>query len=482
MAGNIAFTLAIAYYLLVIGIAVGVILDNRSPAKTLAYLLVLLFMPVIGLVVYYMFGQNLRKQKLFSRKGLMDHATVRQWQRNGIAAFQSNADEAKQFLGEKFKVASLLLKSEQSIVTAKNEVELLFEGQKIFPRLFDDMRAAKHHLHIEFYIVDDDIIGQEFKAILIEKARQGVEVRLCYDDVGCRNLPNHYLRELQKAGVEVYPFMRVFWPYLTSKVNFRNHRKIVVIDGEVAYLGGINIADRYTNQNPNMRFWRDTHMRVYGEAVKYLQVQFLLNWKFVSKKSLDVNKRYFPEVLATETHRLQIVASGPDSDWPSIMHAILMAIGTAEKYVYITTPYFIPNDEVLTALQTAALSGIDVQLLIPKKGDSWITQSASMSYIKQLLEAGVRVYLYKKGFVHSKTMVVDDVIASVGTTNMDNRSFELNFEINAFCYDSGLATQLRQQFEQDKRDSEEASLKRWDRRRRMKRVTESFARMFAPLL
>ena len=482
MAGNIALTLAIAYYLLVIGIAVGVILDNRSPAKTLAYLLVLLFMPVIGLVVYYMFGQNLRKQKLFSRKGLMDHTTVLQWQRKGIAAFNSNVDDVKQFLGEKLKVVNLLLKSERSIVAAKNQVELLFDGQNIFPKLFADMRAAKHHLHIEFYIVDDDVVGREFKTLLIEKAREGVEVRFCYDDVGCRNLPNRFLRELKNAGVEVYPFMRVFWPYLTSKVNFRNHRKIVVIDGEIGYLGGINIADRYTNQNPKMRYWRDTHMRIYGEAVKYLQVQFLLNWKFVSKKSLDVNKRYFPDILASETHRMQIVASGPDSDWPTIMHAILMAITTAEKYVYISTPYFIPNDEVLTALQTAAMSGIEVQLLIPKHGDSWITQSASMSYIKQLLEAGVRVYLYKKGFVHSKTMVVDDVIASVGTTNMDNRSFELNFEINAFCYDAGLAMQLRKQFEQDKLDSEEASLKRWDKRRRMKRVTESFARMFAPLL
>jgi cardiolipin synthase len=482
MAVHILLTLALAYYLLVIGIAVGVILDNRSPAKTLAYLLVLLFVPVIGLVVYYMFGQNLRKQKLFSRKAMLDNATVKQWQSQGFAAFKTDLAEVQQLLGEKIKVVNLLQKAEHSVVTQKNEVEVLFDGQHIFPRLFADMRAAKHHLHIEFYIIDDDVVGREFKEILIQKATAGVQVRLCYDDVGSRKLPNRYLRELKQAGVEVYPFMRVFWPYLTSRVNFRNHRKIVVIDGAIGYFGGINIADRYTNANPNLRYWRDTHMRVAGEAVKYLQMQFLLNWKFVAKHQLPISKKYFPESVATETHRMQIVSSGPDSDWPSIMHAILMAISTAERYVYITTPYFIPNDEILTALQTAAMAGIDVQVLMPKRGDGIIVHAAGMSYVRQLLEAGVQVYWYKKGFVHSKTIVVDDAIASVGTTNMDNRSFELNFELNAFIYDAAIARQLKAKFIDDKTVSDQASLKRWEKRRRTKRITESFARMFAPLL
>jgi cardiolipin synthase len=358
----------------------------------------------------------------------------------------------------------------------------LVDGQNIFPRLFDDMRKAKHHLHVEFYIVDDDDIGNEFKQILIEKAQEGVQVRFCYDDVGSRKLPLRFINELKAAGVEVYPFMRVFFPYLTSKVNFRNHRKIVVIDGVTGYFGGINIADRYTNRKPELKYWRDTHLRLHGEAVKYLQMQFMLNWKFVSKNSLPVNEMYFPPITIEESHMMQITSSGPDTDWPSIMQAILMCISTAENYIYISTPYFIPNDEVMTALQTAALSGIDVQLMIPKNGDSVITQAASMSYVKHLLEAGVKVYMYKKGFLHAKTMVVDDIIASVGTTNMDNRSFDLNFEINAFCYDEGLAKQLKDQFELDKAESELMSQSRWDKRRRTKRITESMARMFAPLL
>ena len=482
MTAFITTLILVSYYLLVIGIAFGVILDNRNPAKTLAYLLVLLFVPVIGLVVYYMFGQNLRKQKLFSRKGIQDNAYVKQWEQKRIAAFQDTEEVAKRFLGEKIKVVNLLVNSERSVVTLRNQVEILFDGQNIFPRLFEDINKAKQHIHIEFYIIDDDVIGNELKALLIKKAKEGLEVRVCYDDVGSRKLPDRYINELKNAGVEVFPFMPVFWPYLTSKVNFRNHRKIVVIDGEIGYFGGINIADRYTNKNPNMRYWRDTHLRINGDAVKYLQMQFMLNWKFVSGTVLPISETYYPELKVTDYHMMQVVSSGPDSDWPSIMQAILMVINTAEDYIYITTPYFIPNDEVLTALQTAALSGVDVQLLIPAKGDSVIVQAASMSYLRQLLEAGVKVYMYNTGFLHSKTLVVDDIIASVGTTNMDNRSFDLNFEINAFCYDEELARQLREHFELDRAESSEMNLSRWKRRRRTKRITESFARMFAPLL
>lgn len=474
--------LFIGYYLLVLGIVFGVILDNRNPAKTFAYLLVLLFLPVIGLVVYYMFGQNLRKQKLFSRKGLIDNIYVKEWQEKQMLALKDVVQEARPLLREKIKIVNLLVASEASMVTLRNETSILFDGEHIFPRLFDDIRRAKHHVHIEFYILEDDNLGNAFKQILIEKAQEGIEVRLCYDDVGSRSLPKKFVDQLRSAGVEVYAFMPVFWPYLTSKVNFRNHRKIVVIDGEIGYFGGVNIADRYANAQAHLPYWRDTHLRIYGEAVKYVQMQFMLNWKFVSGMVLPIDETYYPEVAPKEQHMMQVVASGPDSDWPAIMQAILMAINTAESYIYITTPYFIPNEEILTALQTAALGGVDVQLLIPAKGDSVVVQAATMSYVKQLLAAGVQVFMYTKGFLHAKTMVVDDLIASVGTTNMDNRSFELNFEINAFCYDKELSLVLRHQFEKDRTTSSKISLARWERRRFIKRITESLARMFAPLL
>lgn len=482
MLNSVLILAIVVYYFLVIGIAVGVILDNRNPAKTFAYLLVLLFVPVIGLVVYYIFGQNLRKQKLFSRKGLLDNKYVREWQQQGRVAFKDAKTDAAGFLGEKIKVVNLLMQTEKSLVTTQNQVDILFDGQNIFPKLFEDIEKARHHVHIEFYIIDNDIVGNKFKDLLIKKAREGVKVRLCYDDVGSRKLPRSFLAQLKAAGVAVFPFMPVVWPYLTSKVNYRNHRKIVIIDGEIGYFGGINIADRYTNQISQMRYWRDTHMRIYGEAVKYLQMQFILNWKFVSGELLQIDVAYFPQNQVADKHMMQVVANGPDSDWPAIMQAILMSINTAKRYVYITTPYFIPNEQVLTALQTAALGGVDVQLMIPAKGDSKIVQAATMSYIKQLLEAGVRVFNYQKGFLHAKTMVVDDAIASVGTTNMDIRSFELNFELNAFCYDVALSVQMREKFVADRTHCTEMNLTRWEKRTRTKRVTESFARMFAPLL
>jgi len=482
MLNNLYIILIIGYYVLVLGVAVGVILDNRNPAKTLAYLLVLLFVPVVGLVVYVLFGQNIRKQKLFSRKGLADIERIQQWEEKRMSAFEDTVELAKRFLHEKIKVVNILVKNDRAVITLQNELEVFHECSEIFDRMFADIRAAKHHLHVEFYIIDNDKIGNEFKDLLIEKAKDGVEVRFCFDDVGSRKLPQKFINELKAAGVEVYTFMPVFFPYLTGKANFRNHRKIVVVDGAVGYLGGINIADRYTNRIPQHKYWRDTQLRIYGDAVKTLQQQFMLNWNFVSGKQLLINELYFPEIHANQNHLVQIAAAGPDSDWPTILQGMLMAINTAEEYVYITTPYFIPSEEVVIALQTAALSGVDVQVLIPKHGDSTLTQAASMSYIKQMLEAGIKVFRYNKGFIHAKTIVVDDVLSTIGTTNMDNRSFNLNFEINAFCYDKEIAIGLRKQFLTDKTTSEELMLERWEKRPRIKRVTESLARMFAPLL
>jgi cardiolipin synthase len=475
-------TIAIAYYLLVFTVALGVVTDNRNPAKTLAYLLALILLPIIGLVVYVLFGQNLRKRKLFSRRSISNNAQIKAWEEGRMNQFQDSMEEAKAMLHEKVKVVNLLLSGDRAVVTQNNELEVMHECGEIFPRMFEDMRQARHHLHIEFYIVDDDEVGNEFKQILIDKSREGVEVRMIVDDVGSRKLPRRFFRELRSAGVEVHVSLPVFFPYLTGKANFRNHRKIVVIDGKTGYLGGINIADRYTNRNKALRYWRDTQLRIAGEAVKSLQIHFMQMWKFSSGKTLPINTLYFPEVKVSENHLMQITASGPDDDWPSIMQAMLMAINTAEDYIYITTPYFIPNDEIVTALQIAALGGVDVQVLVPKKGDSPLTQAASMGYIRQMLEAGVKVHRYTKGFIHAKTIVIDDTVSTIGTTNMDNRSFNLNFEINAFVYDRSVAAGLREQFRLDCQHSEQITLKRWKKRGKLKKLTESFARIFAPLL
>jgi len=479
---QVIFTIAVLYYLLVFALAIGVITDNKNPAKTLAYLLALILVPVVGLLVYVLFGQNIRKQKLFSRRRISRNPRIKAWEDERRSLFDANLLEAHSFLHEKTKVATLLLNTDDAVLTKHNKLDVMHESEVIFERLFTDMRKAKHHLHIEFYIIDNDVIGNTLKSILIEKAAAGVEVRVCVDDVGSRKLPRKYFKELQSAGVEIYACLPVFFPYLTSKANFRNHRKIVVIDGLIAYLGGINIADRYTNRNSQMRYWRDTQLRIEGDAVLNLQKHFVQMWQFVSKKEIPTSRNYFPATKHSDTCLVQITASGPDTDWPNIMQAMMVAINTAERYIYITTPYLIPNDEMCVALQTAALSGIDVRILVPKKGDSTLTQYAGLSYMRQLLEAGVKLLRYKKGFIHAKTLVVDDAVCTIGTTNMDNRSFELNFEINAFVYDEKIASALAAQFIADSVHAEILTLSYWHKRPRTKRVIESFARMFAPLL
>lgn len=482
MFATVVTVITIVYYLLVLGVAIAVIVDNKNPAKTLAYLLVLLFVPVLGLVVYVLFGQNLRKQKLFSRKGIKDNVWLKSWTEERENVFNETAKVDDGFLAGKAKIARLLQNNDDAALTRNNNLEILYNTSLIFERMFTDMRTAKHHLHVEFYILENDEIGNEFKNILIDRAKNGVEVRLSIDDVGSRKLPAKFINQLKDAGVVVGKFMPVIFPFLTSRANYRNHRKIVVVDGRVGYIGGLNIADRYTNRIKKFAFWRDTQLRMEGECVKSLQIQFLLNWRFVTKESVEIGKKYFPDLPEINTQYAQIVGAGPDSDWPNIMQGLLMAISTAKKYVYITTPYFIPTEEVLNALQVAALGGIDVKIILPRSGDSWLTQAASMSYIKQMLAAGVRVFWYKKGFVHAKTMVVDDGFATVGTTNMDIRSFNINFEINCFMYNNELAKSLRNQFEEDLHESEEINLSRWDKRPRTKKLIESLARMFAPLL
>jgi cardiolipin synthase len=334
---------------------------------------------------------------------------------------------------------------------------------------------------MEFYIVSDDDIGNMIKELLIEKARRGVEVRLIYDDVGSWSLPKRFIKELTNAGVEVYPFMEVKFPMLTSKINYRNHRKIVVVDGKTAYMGGINIADRYLKGDNELGTWYDTVLQIEGEAVKMLQVIFMVDWFFVSKKVFSDREKYFPTHEVKIQHSLQITASGPDSDWASIMQAFFAAITKAQKHIYISSPYFVPNESILTALKTAALSGIDIRIILPGKSDSTVVYWSSMSYITELLEAGISVYLFHRGFIHSKIIMIDSSFATVGSANMDIRSFEDNFEIMAMIYDEDLTRQLENQFEKDIKRSQKLILKQWSKRPLKQSVKESLARLFSPL-
>ncbi len=474
--------LKLLYALTIIFMVILVIQQRGDPMKTIAWLLVITFVPVLGIVLYFFFGKNYRKEKIFSRKGLSDSIQIKK-----LAKYQPSNRAGKDYwpdesIADKSRIMKMLYNSDKALLTEHNRMKILVNGRTTFDSIIQAIESAQDHIHLEYYIIEEDKIGNTIKDILIRKAKEGVEVRLIYDDVGCWSLSREFVRSLKKAGVRVFPFMPVRFPFFTNKINYRNHRKIIVVDGKIGFVGGLNIADRYISGDEELGAWRDTHVRIEGDAVYSLQSVFLLDWYFVSKRNIYDRDKYFPPNDITDRHLVQIVASGPDSDWSSIMQTFFSAIATANSYIYISTPYFLPNESILTALRTAALSGVDVRLLLPKHSDSRLVRWSSFSYINQLLEAGVKVYLYERGFTHSKMMVVDDVFGSVGTANMDIRSFDQNFEVNALVYDYRLAVAMRNIFMNDISGLKPIDHKEWEGRPRWMVFRESVARVFSPLL
>jgi cardiolipin synthase A/B len=473
--------LNIIYFTTAIFISLSVILDNRNPSKTISWIIVLFVLPFIGLLLYLFFGQNYRKEKIYSRKGMEDFHRIRNFSDNQLIELFSKDFLSNEKIRSKLPIITLLMNNSKALLTEKNRVSILNNGRRTFQSIFTELRKAKNHIHLEYYIIDEDKLGNELKDILIEKATEGLEVRLIYDDVGCWRLSKKFLNDLSAAGVEHHPFMPVRFPYFANRINYRNHRKIVVIDGKVGFVGGLNIADRYLYGNKKLGPWRDTHLKIEGEAVNALQVVFLIDWQFVSGQTIK-DIRYFPKTRISNTQLVQITASGPDSDWASIMQAYFAAISTAQQYIYISNPYFIPNESILTALKTASLSGVDVRIILPGESDAFLTYYSSLSYVQELLEANIRVFFYRKGFIHSKLILVDDVFSSVGTANMDMRSFDDNFEVNALIYDEEICLELRKSFFDDILHSEEVVLNEFRKRSLRRKLTESVSRIFSPLL
>lgn len=472
--------LIVVNYLLAITAMVTILLNNVNPSKTLSYLIILALFPFFGLVIYYLFGRQYRKTKIFDRKHIANSEVIKSISHE-FQLGRNYLDEINDLLDDKVKLIKLIDTSERSPLTLNNQLTILRNGETKFEALLQDLKNAKDHIHLEYYILRDDQIGTEVLEQLCQKAEQGLEVKLTYDDVGSK-LSGAMKRKLSSSGVNHKPFMPVFFSSLTGKSNYRNHRKVVVIDGQIGYLGGINISDNYINTKDSEKYWRDTHLRVEGDVVKVLQFHFLTTWDFVTEDKLQVKSDYFPEFEVNGKVPVQIAASGPDTDWANIMEAMLTAINNAERYIFITTPYFIPNPQILTALQVAARIGVDVRLLIPKDSDSWIAKHATNSFLEYLLSAGVKVYRYEKGFIHAKTMVVDDVFSTVGTCNLDNRSFNINFEINALIYDEDSAAILRDHFEEDLKSARKIKSSDWSRRSKWQQLCESFSRLWSPLL
>lgn len=469
-------------YLLVIFFSVFIVLKNSHPVRTLSYLFALAALPFLGLLVYYFFGQDYRKHKIFEKKSVLDSAKLKEWRKSFEFTQKENKEFEQEFGEGIFKIYKLLKNNDKAVVTFQNKAKILVNGEQKFKLLIQDLKAAESHIHIEYFIVVDDELGGPILDLLCDKAKAGVTVRLIYDDVGS-SITSKTKRKLSDSGIEHHAFMPVTFSRFTSKFNYRDHRKIVVIDGKVGYVGGINIRKKYDNTFDNEVFWRDTHLRLEGDAVGSLQSSFLLNWDFVSNAKIDI-KKVIPKPLKETEHTtaVQIVASGPDTDWASIMEALFSAINSANDYIYITSPYLIPNAEILTALTTASRSGVEVKVIIPKESDSWAAKYATDSYIEEFMDSGIEVYRYTKGFVHAKTIVIDDNLSSIGTANLDYRSFSINFEVNAMLYDKKLSSQMKKIFIEDLKDCEIVDFERWKNRPLSKKLKESFSRLWAPLL
>ncbi len=472
----------IGYYFVVAITIISLLLSNRNPVKTLSYIIVLITMPVIGLVVYYFLGQDYRKSKLFSRKGIIDNELVKRWEENQQYEVAEHELFSREYLGDAVKIARQLYRNNYSVLTIRNEIEILKNGESKIPALKRELEKATRYIYMEYYIIDEDEIGISITDLLMEKAAEGVEVKVIIDDLGSSDLSSARIKKMREAGVQIFPFMPVRFPKYSNKLNFRDHRKIVVIDGLTGFVGGINLAKRYVNDGKRT-YWRDTHLLIRGEAVKSLQIVFMLNWKFVTGSVPVVHSNFYKPAVEIKSNRLaQVAFSGPDSDWASILLAFFTAITNANYRVLLQSPYFIPSEELMTAMISAAQAGVDVQLMLPRNSDARITNWAAQSYFERLLEAGVKILLYTKGFLHAKAIIVDDVFCSVGTANLDYRSFNTNFEVNCMLYDRSLNKQLAAHFEEDARHCQVLDFNRWKQRPVSLKIAQSLARLLSPLL
>ena len=463
------------YVAIMIPAIIRVLLDNRQPAKTMAWILVLAFMPFVGIIFYIFFGQNTRKERHISDRS-MDQLTKR-------SMLEFVEQENLHLPANNKPLMNLFTNQNWAFPFKDNRVDIFTDGYEFICSLLYNIGKAQHHIHLDTYIFEDDALGYLVADALIDKAEQGVEIRVIYDDVGCWKVKDAFFERMSDAGIDVHAFMPVRFPAFTSKVNYRNHRKLCVIDGKVGFIGGMNIAKRYvkgTGKQP----WRDTHLRIEGGGVYALQRAFLIDWYFVDR-TLITNRVYYPpvDIHINNSCLVQVVTSSPIAPWPDIMQGYVRILLQAQKYVYMETPYFLPTEPVLFAMRTAALAGVDIRLMIPRKADAKLVEWASRSYVMEAIEAGVKVYLYMGGFNHSKLLVSDDNLCTVGSTNIDFRSFENNFEANAFFYDEEMAQRIKAIYLKDESQSilvDDVSY--FVKRPFMKRLFESIVRLLSPLL
>lgn len=467
--------IAVASTVLIIIIIVS---ENRNPVKSLAWVTILLLLPVVGLVLYLFFGRNIKNKRMISRRNRRrlrrrekrSKADPRQYGLSTASIQQIN-------LGRTLSGAQFY---------PDNSVNIFGDGASKFNALKDDLRAARHSINLQYYIFCDDDTGTEIAGILKQKAAEGVVVRVIYDHVGSFGTANRFFKELRSAGVLAKPFFKVTFPGLGTRINWRNHRKIVVIDEKVAYIGGMNIADRYALGTTGKRSWRDTHLRITGPAVAALQFSFAVDWSFTGGELIE----QLPDDAGTfgslpgTIHNVaaQVLTAGPTSQWANIAMTFHKAICNARHRVFIQTPYFLPTEGLLKALQSAALAHVDVRIMMPERSDSSMLTFASSSYVAECLKAGIKIYLYGPGMLHAKMMVVDDEFVSLGSTNFDFRSFDYNFESNIFLYSRGVNEQAARLFMEDAEHCQRIHPAEWRRRPFGHKMAASILRLLSPIL
>lgn len=459
-----------------------VFFERRNPTSTWLWLMVLTFLPGIGFILYLFIGQDLSKTRMFKVKEEEDYCF------KDMAIMQEELIDKDKY---KYKDPNYLnyeglirmhLISSEAFFSQDNNVELYFDGEDKFEALLESINNAKHYIHVQYYIFKSDKIGKCVIDALCKKAKEGLEVKVLIDGMGGRKFSKRYREKLKASGAELSVFFPPFVPLLSLRINYRNHRKICIMDGKEAFIGGFNVGDEYVGLSKKFGYWRDTHLKINGSSVAALQWRFFLDWRFATGEEITRCQSYLAELDSQGDTGIQIVSSGPDSKWTSIKDGYLKMISNAKEKVYIQTPYFIPDDSIFEALKLAALSDLDVKVMIPCKPDHPFIYWASMSYIGELLTAGVKFYIYEKGFLHSKVVIMDDFVSSVGTANLDIRSFKLNFEVNAFLYDENINLKLTDKFIDDLKECKEITPDVYNNRSRIVKIKESFSRLLSPIL
>ncbi|MDO5695784.1 MAG: cardiolipin synthase [Eubacteriales bacterium] len=470
-------------YLNIIIIFLIIFFQKRDPVAIFLWIVVLILAPVAGFVLYIFLGQQIHKEKLFKVKGMED--TINKYIRR----------DARMSISDRIRLSKPRMRDFEELIkynrnvaqiayTENNAVEVYFDGREKFRALVKALESAQHYIYFQYYIIRDDEVFGKIKPILIEKARAGLKVCIIYDGMGCRMMKKKVWRDLAREGIESVAFFPAIFGPLNFRVNYRNHRKIVVIDGRTAFMGGFNVGREYVGMDRRFGYWRDTHIQLTGDAVVPIEMRFIMDWNYAvkdKKRQLRLGKpRIFP--IAEESTGVQIVSSGPDLTEPLIRDNFIKMIATAKDNIRIQTPYFIPDESIMTALKIALHSGVAVEIIIPAIPDHPVVLSATRYFAGLLVEEGARLYEYRRGFVHAKVITVDNMVCSVGTANMDIRSFRLNFEINAVIFSESVTGKINAAMDKDKEYSTEITIDKYRERSIFRRFKERFARLFSPLL